>query len=92
MTFFQLTLNNKHILDSIGRPYVFDSKSYAIDFAQHHGIRYDNVPEVCIMPVEHIRKLEGSHRVAGGNRNPPPPSRGSYSKCEPTPAPPPKKR
>jgi len=73
VTFFQLTLNKEHLLDSIGRPYVFDSKSYAIDFAHHHGIRYDDVPEVCIMPISHIKKLEGGYQPHRCIDNPSPP-------------------
>lgn len=62
MRFFQLILNNQHLIDHLGRPYVFDSKDSALDFAKYHGIRYDNVPEVCIMPVSHIKKLEGGYQ------------------------------
>lgn len=73
MTFFQLTLNNKHLIDHLGRPYIFDNKDSALDFAKYHGIRYDNVPEVCIMPVSHIKKLEGGYQPNQSTANPAPP-------------------
>lgn len=58
MRYYQLTLNHKHILDGQGRPYAFDSKETAIDFAIANEVRYDVIYEVCIMPAEYIADLE----------------------------------
>lgn len=58
MRYFQLTLNHKHLIDGQGRPYAFDSKETAIDFAIENEVRYDVIYEVCIMPADYIVELE----------------------------------